>query len=415
MRSSGMGDVIEQIREKYDALRGVMDERMTRLWAAAEARALGRGGGAAVTAATGIRGKRIWLGRRELDQLDSNPPAVKPRKQRIRRAGAGRRPVVADDPQLVVDLESLIDPATRGDPESPLRWTSKSKEKLAAELVALGHRVSATTVGRLLHDLGYSLQAPRKNLEGTQHLDRDAQFEHINKQAKRFQRAGQPVISVDTKKKELVGSFKNGGREWQPQGEPEDVRVHDFIDPNLGKAIPYGVYDVAQNNAWVNVGTDHDTAEFAVQSIRGWWRSMGKKIYPNAKELLITADAGGSNGYRNQLWKKSLQDFADETQLEIAVSHFPPGTSKWNKIEHRLFSHISQNWRGRPLTSHETIVSLIANTTTSTGLRVKAKLDRRRYKLGVKVPRKIMGALAIRPASFHGDWNYKITPRKPQI
>jgi hypothetical protein len=406
-----MSEVVELIREKYEALRRVMDERVTRLWAAAEARAVGRGGVAAVTAATGIRGKRIWMGSRELDELEAEPPSEKPRKQRVRRAGAGRKPLVAMDPELVADLESLIDPDTRGDPESPLRWTSKSKTKLAAELASLGHRVSATTVGRLLHDLGYSLQAAKKNLEGTQHPDRDEQFAYINKQAKRFQKAAQPVISVDTKKKELVGPFKNTGREWQPAHEPEEVRVHDFIDPDLGKAIPYGVYDIAQNDAWVSVGTDHDTAEFAVQSIRSWWRSMGSKAYPDAKELLITADAGGSNGYRNQLWKKSLQDFADETRLAIAVSHFPPGTSKWNKIEHRLFSHISQNWRGRPLVSHEAVVALIANTTTTKGLRVKARLDRKRYPLGKKVPRKVMRSLTVSRARFHGDWNYRITPR----
>jgi hypothetical protein len=406
-----MSEVVELIREKYEALRRVMDERVTRLWAAAEARAVGRGGVAAVTAATGIRGKRIWMGSRELDELEAEPPSEKPRKQRVRRSGAGRKPLVATDPELVADLESLIDPDTRGDPESPLRWTSKSKTKLAAELASLGHRVSATTVGRLLHDLGYSLQAAKKNLEGTQHPDRDEQFAYINKQAKRFQKAAQPVISVDTKKKELVGPFKNTGREWQPAHEPEEVRVHDFIDPDLGKAIPYGVYDIAQNDAWVSVGTDHDTAEFAVQSIRSWWRSMGSKAYPDAKELLITADAGGSNGYRNQLWKKSLQDFADETRLAIAVSHFPPGTSKWNKIEHRLFSHISQNWRGRPLVSHEAVVALIANTTTTKGLRVKARLDRKRYPLGKKVPRKVMRSLTVNPARFHGDWNYRIVPR----
>jgi hypothetical protein len=405
-----MGDM-ERIREKFEVLRHVMDERVTRLWAAAEAMALGRGGAAIVTAATGIRGKRLWLGKRELEEIAASPPAEKPQHQRIRRPGAGRRPLTEVDPTLVPDLESLIDPVTRGDPESPLRWTCKSKAKLADELRAMGHEVSATKVGRLLHELGYSLQANSKTIEGKQHPDRDAQFRFINSRAKSFLRRGLPIISVDTKKKELVGDFKNGGREWQPAGEPERVRVHDFIDPALGKAIPYGVYDVTGNSAWVSVGVDHDTAEFAVQSIRSWWRTMGRRTYPTAGELLITADAGGSNGYRNRLWKKCLQEFADDTGLAISVSHFPPGTSKWNKVEHRLFSHISQNWRGRPLVSHEAVVSLIGATTTDAGLRVRAKLDRRRYPLARKVPRAVMRAIALRPAPFHGEWNYSIKPR----
>src|SRR5262245_6199098 len=375
---------VERVREKFELLRHVMDERVIRLWAAAEAKALGHGGAAIVTAATGIRGKRIWQGMRDLEELAKSPPVEKPQHQRIRRPGAGRKPLTETDPTLVPDLESLIEPVTRGDPMSPLRWTCKSKTKLAEELKAMGHKVSATKVGRLLHQLGYSLQANKKTIEGAQHPDRDAQFRYINTRARAFLRRGLPVISVDTKKKELVGEFKNGGREWMPTGEPERVRVHDFIDPSLGKAIPYGVYDVGDNAAWVSVGVDHDTAEFAVQTIRSWWRSMGLRAYPNAKELLITADSGGSNGYRNRLWKKCLQEFADETGLSIDVSHFPPGTSKWNKIEHRLFSHISQNWRGRPLVSHEAVVSLIAATNTATGLRVKAKLDRRRYSLGKK-------------------------------
>lgn len=407
-----MGNV-ERVREKFEVLRHVMDERMTRLWAAAEAKALGRGGAAIVTRATGIRGKRIWMGLQDLAELAESAPEEKPRQQRVRRPGAGRKPLTEVDETLLTDLESLIDPVTRGDPESALRWTCKSKTRLAAELKAMGHTVSATKVGRLLHDLGYSLQANKKTVEGAQHPDRDAQFRHINAKARSFLRRGLPVISVDTKKKELVGDYKNGGREWRPAGQPERVQVHDFIDPTRGKAIPYGVYDVGDNAAWVSVGVDHDTAEFAVQSIRAWWRSMGRKTYPAADELLITADAGGSNGYRNRLWKTCLQELADETGLAIAVSHFPPGTSKWNKIEHRLFSHISQNWRSRPLISHEAVVSLIGATTTDAGLRVRAKLDRRRYSPGKKISAAHMRSLALRPSRFHGDWNYRLKPRKP--
>jgi Rhodopirellula transposase DDE domain len=405
-----MTNVTDQVRQRFELLRHVMDERVTRLWAAAEARSLGRGGVAIVTAATGIQGKRIWHGQRDLDQIQAVPPEQKPQEQRIRRPGAGRKPLTQTDPTLLSDLDSLVDPVTRGDPESPLRWTCKSKAKLAEELETMGHAISATKVGRLLHDLGYSLQSTRKTIEGKQHSDRNAQFKYINSKAKSFLRRGQPVISVDTKKKELVGDFKNAGREWQPQGEPEKVQVHDFIGDGLGKAIPYGVYDLAENVGSVSVGIDHDTAEFAVQSIRNWWRTMGSKTYPEAMEVLITADAGGSNSYRNRLWKTSLQKFADETGLSICVSHFPPGTSKWNKIEHRLFSHISQNWRGRPLTTFEAIVSLIGGTKTTTGLRVKAKLDRRRYPLGKKVTNAVLSTVRLRPARFHGEWNYRIQP-----
>ena len=406
-----MIDEVERIRLKFELLRHVMDERMTRLWAAAEARALGFGGGTIVTKATGIRSKRISQGQHDLDEIEAAPPADKPRKQRIRRPGAGRKPLTEKDPKLLEALESLVDPVTRGDPESPLRWTSKSAEKLAKELQAMGHQVSPRTVGSLLGDLEYSLQANKKTTEGKQHPDRNAQFEHINAQAKAFHERSQPVISVDTKKKELVGDFKNGGQEWQPKGKPVPVRVHDFVDKKLGKAIPYGVYDIGRNDGWVNVGVDHDTAEFAVASIERWWTSMGRSVYADANELLITADGGGSNGSRNRLWKASLQSFADKTGLAVTVCHLPPGTSKWNKIEHRLFSQISQNWRGRPLISHEVIVNLIAATTNASGLRVKAKLDRRSYQKGISISDETMNHLRLEPDAFHGEWNYTIKPR----
>lgn len=402
---------VEQVRSRFRLLAPIMDERTTRLWAAAEAMSLGAGGMAIVTEATGIRKKRLRAGRLELEAIAERPPTEKPRAQRVRRPGAGRKAVTVVDPTLVGDLDALIDPVTRGDPESLLRWTAKSTRALAGELHRKGHRVSARTVARLLKELRYSLQANRKTVEGAQHPDRNAQFEHINAQAEAFHAAGNPVISVDTKKKELVGPFKNGGREWSPEGEPEDVRVHDFIDETLGKAIPYGVYDVGRNEGWVNVGVDHDTGEFAVASIERWWRTMGIKAYPKTRALLVTADGGGSNGSRNRLWKASLQEFADRTGLTLTVSHLPPGTSKWNKIEHRLFSQISQNWRGRPLVSHEVIVNLIASTTTATGLKVRAKLDKRRYPSGIKVSDKQMKTLAIEKHAFHGEWNYIISPR----
>jgi hypothetical protein len=404
---------IAEIQSRYEALVTVLDERQLRLWAAAEAKVLGRGGIAAVTEATGIRGKRIRAGLRELAALEKVPPPKPPQSQRIRRSGAGRKKLTDKDPDLLRDLESLVDPVTRGDPESPLRWTSKSTAKLAEELRAMGHQVGESTVRHLLkQELGYSLQANAKAHEGADHPDRDAQFEYINAQADAFLRAGQPVVSVDTKKKEIVGDFKNGGREWLPKGEPERVRVHDFLDPQLGKAIPYGVYDVGRNEAWVSVGIDHDTAEFACATIERWWKTMGSKAYPGATQLLITADSGGSNSSRNRLWKRTLQDIADVTGLEITVCHLPPGTSKWNKIEHRLFSQISQNWRGRPLISHETIVSLIANTRTSTGLNVRARLDKGSYPLGVEVTTAEIEGLALDRHDFHGDWNYTVRPRR---
>jgi hypothetical protein len=401
---------IEEIRLRFEALAPVLDERQLRLWAAAEATALGRGGIAAVTEATGIRGKRIWHGRRDLREL-ANAASPLARKQRVRRPGAGRKPLVETDPTVVADLEAMIEPTGRGDPESSLRWTTKSTRELSRALKAKGHTISPQRVGVLLRNLGYSLQANRKRLEGADHPDRDAQFRYIQRRTKEMQRAGQPVISVDTKKKELIGPFANKGAEWRPQGEPVDVRVHDFLDPDLGKAVPYGVYDVSRNEGFVNVGTSADTGAFAVQGIRAWWTHMGRKAYPEAKELLVVADSGGSNGSRNRLWKTELQRFADDTGLHLHVSHMPPGTSKWNKIEHRLFSFISMNWRGKPLDSYETVVNLIAHTTTTAGLVVKARVDRRRYKRGIVVTKERMAQLKVRPRRFHGDWNYDLLPR----
>ena|SRR5437879_10590164 len=404
-------DAVERIRWKYEVLAPVMDERMTRLWAAAEAEALGRGGTVAVTRATGILGKRIRAGMEDLAALRQSPPAELPQEQRIRRAGAGRKPLEQHDPELVKALDALIDPVTRGDPQSSLRWTCKSTRKLAQELTAQGHPVGATKVAELLTQAGYSLQGNRKTREGTQHPDRNAQFEYINRQVKQFQSKGQPVISVDTKKKELVGDFKNVGREWQRKGEPVPVRVHDFLDAELGKAIPYGVYDLLRNEGWVSVGVDHDTAAFAVESIRRWWNRMGRQAYPSATDLLVTADAGGSNGPRVRLWKLELQRLADQTGMRLHIRHYPPGTSKWNKIEHRMFCHITQNWRGRPLESLETIVQLIGSTTTKEGLRIRAALDRRRYAKGIDVPDHDMANLNLRTARVRGQWNYCIEPQ----
>jgi hypothetical protein len=331
---------------------------------------------------------------------------------RVRRAGAGRPGIEQTNPGVKAALEQLVDPLTRGDPMSPLRWTCKSRAKLAATLTNAGWRVSSTTVGRMLHELGYSLQSVRKSREGQSHPDRNEQFEHINATSSSFLRRKQPVISVDTKKKELVGDFKNAGREWQPRATPEKALVHDFPSDAIGKAIPYGVYDMGRNEAWVNVGRDHDTPQFAVASIRQWWKMMGSRAYPDAKELFITADAGGSNGYRSLAWKHELQQFADETRLTIRVSHFPPGTSKWNKIEHRLFCHITQNWRGKPLRTFETIVDLIGATSTTAGLHVKAKLDSRKYRTGIKITKAQRKDLALRPHEFHGEWNYELQPRE---
>ena len=401
----------DQVRAKYARLRDVMDERVTRLWAAAEAEVLGYGGIAIVVEATGLSKNRIRAGLRDLAEQAKNPPGVAARAQRIRRLGAGRPTLVQNDPTLLADLELLVDPVTRGDPESPLRWTCKSKDKLAAELREMGHKISATMVGRLLHgQLGYSLQVVRKTREGKQSPDRNEQFEHINRTATAFMKRGQPVVSVDTKKKELVGDFKNGGSEWQPKREPEPVRVHDFIDKALGKVIPYGIYDTTRDEAWVSVGVDHDTAEFAVATLERWWREMGTKAYPDATELLVTADGGGSNASRSRLWRVQLQRFADSSGLKVNVCHFPPGTSKWNKIEHRLFSHVTQNWRGRPLVSREAVVALIRSTTTKTGLRVKARLDRRQYATGKKVSAADFKRVHLNPHPFHGEWNYVVSP-----
>jgi hypothetical protein len=399
----------ELIREKFQVIRPVLSERARRLWAAAEARSLGRGGLSAVAAATGIARDTVRLGIRELGEPSSESQAVLP-PSRVRHAGAGRKPLTSTDASLLADLRSLVEPTTRGDPRSPLCWTCKSTRRLADELRERGHQVSRTTVHELLERLGYSLQSNRKTREGESHPDRNAQFEYINRQTKLFQRLGQPVVSVDTKKKELVGDFKNGGREWRPKGEPEEVRVHDFQDPALGKAIPYGVYDLTADRGWVSVGVDHDTAEFAVATLCRWWSMMGRPLYPRAAELLVMADGGGSNGSRNRLWKVSLGAMARETGLRIKVCHFPPGTSKWNKIEHRMFSHITQNWRGRPLVSHEVIVNLIGATTTSKGLEIRAELDREAYPKGKKVTDEDLARVKIQPARFHGDWNYTILP-----
>jgi hypothetical protein len=390
--------------EKYSAVSSLLDERARRLWAAAESRAIGFGGDTVVSAATGLARQTIRKGRQELEQgpVKSGP---------IRRPGAGRPTLETRQPGLKAALEQLVDPLTRGDPMSPLRWTCKSKAKLAAALVARGWRVSATTVGVLLHESGYSLQAVQKSREGAAHPDRNEQFEHINAVARDFLERHQPVISVDTKKKELVGDFKNAGTEWQPKGAPERTLVHDFPSDGSGKAIPYGVYDMARNEGWVNVGSDHDTPEFAVASIRKWWELMGQKAYPEAKELFITADAGGSNGYRSRVWKFELQKLADECGLRINVSHFPPGTSKWNKVEHRLFCHITQNWRGKPLRTFETVVELIGHTRTETGLQVKATLDRKKYPTGVKVTKAQMKSLTLHRQEFRGEWNYELRPR----
>jgi transposase len=391
----------------------MMNEKLRRRWAACEAMALGRGGIRAVARETGLSTSTVMRGIREVKaQMPGLAEAIERQDEnRVRAPGGGRRRRVDEDPNLVSDLRKLLEPVTRGDPGSHLLWTSKSTRKLAAELQAQGHQVSHMTVARLLPDLGYSLQANRKTREGKQNPDRDGQFQHINREVRAFQRRGQPIISVDTKKRELVGDFKNGGREWHPQGRPEEVRVHDCRDEELGVAIPYGVYDINQNKGWVSVGIDHDTAEFAVATIRRWWQRMGQRVYPKAKELLITADSGGSNGNRTRLWKLCIQKLADETGLQISICHFPPGTSKWNKIEHRMFCHITENWRGKPLVSRAVIVNLIGHTTTRKGLQIKAAVDTRSYEQGVKVSDEEFATINLTPSRFHGDWNYTISPR----
>lgn len=401
--------VIDAIKRKYTLLRSEFNERSRRLWAATEASELGHGGIMAVARATGLSERTIRRGYRE---LHPRIPARGLSSGHMRRPGSGRKPLEVHAPEVVAALEALVDPTTRGDPMSPLRWTCKSTYKLAQALTNQGHRISHTTVAHLLKTLGYSLQGTRKLQEGKSHPDRDAQFSYINKQVKAFQRAGQPVISVDAKKKELVGDFAHAGRDYQPKGQPERVRVYDFADPVLGKVCPYGVYDLTTNTGWVSVGLDHDTAQFAVASIRRWWINMGRPLYADAHKLLITADGGGSNASRSRLWKAELQGLADETRLCIHVCHFPPGTSKWNKIEHRMFCHITENWRGRPLINHEVIVQLIGNTTTTTGLTIQAELDPHSYPTGIVIPDHQMKELNVSRAKFHGnDWNYIMKPR----
>ena len=394
------------IREKYQMLAPELNERTLRLFAAAEAKYLGRGGITLVARAIEVSRDRISRGLQDLEAEKKLEP------DRIRRPGGGRKKQVEKDPTLRKDLEQLISPYTRGDPESPLRWTCKSVRKLAAELNRKGHKVSHSSVASLLRDMNYSLQSNRKTTEGKQHPDRDAQFNYINQKSRGQQRRGQPVISVDTKKKELVGDFKNAGREWRPQGDPEKVRGHDFIDKELGKVAPYGVYDLTRNNGWVSVGIDHDTAAFAVATIRQWWRKMGRPAYSEASHLLITADSGGSNGARNRLWKVELQKLSNQTGLTITVCHFPPGTSKWNKIEHRMFSFITKNWRGKPLTDRVTIVNLIGSTRTKEGLNIRCELDTNNYPKGIKVSDAQMEKVKLEKHEFHGDWNYTIYPSK---
>jgi len=402
--------VVESVRRKFTALRPVLNERARRHWAATEALELGWGGISAVAEATGLSRVTITSGIEEVKTRQES--LEEPSNVRIRRPGGGRKRLTETDPKLKKALESLIDPVTRGDPMSPLRWTIKSTYRLSEELHRQKHAVGPRTVAFLLREAGYSLQANRKTREGKQHPDRNAQFEYINSQVQLFQKRRKPAISVDTKKKELVGDFANGGREWQPQGQPEEVRVHDFKDKELGKAIPYGVYDMLHNEGWVNVGIDHDTARFATRSIHRWWEEMGSERFPRARHLLVTADGGGSNSHRSRLWKIALQELADEIGLTLSVCHFPPGTSKWNKIEHRLFSYITQNWRGKPLVSRQAIVELIGSTTTRQGLTVRAALDTSTYETGIKVSDAELAKVKLTRHEFHGDWNYTIKPRK---
>jgi len=399
-------EIINDIKVKYNDLKVELDERSRRMWAAAEAKTLGYGGVAAVSKATGIGESTIRIGQHEIEKnyfgKEDGPI------RRVRKKGGGRRLLTEKDNDLIVMLDALVEPSSRGDPLSPLRWTCKSTRKLAQELTLKGHPVSHAKVGQLLAELNYSLQSTRKRMEGKSHPDRDGQFKFIHSKVVEFQNRSQPVISVDTKKKELIGQFSNGGREYQPKGKPEEVETYDFPSLADGKGIPYGVYDMTKNQGWVCVGTDHDTAQFAVHTILQWWYQMGKAAYPDAKELLITADGGGSNGVRNRLWKLELQSFADKTKLDVVVCHFPPGTSKWNKIEHRMFSHITKNWRGRPLTSHEVIVDLIANTTTDAGLKINASLDSKEYPTGIRVTDKEMESINLEKNDLSGEWNYTI-------
>jgi hypothetical protein len=406
------------LEAKFKALASRLDEATLRLWAGAEARSLGRGGVSVVAKVAGLSRTTVYAGLAEIEaaakgksrRKATTQPQAAVGPKRIRAPGGGRKRLVDLDASLLADLDALVEPTSRGDPMSPLRWTCKSTTRLAAELARSGHRVSQRTVCDLLAQLNYSLQSVRKTREGGQHADRDAQFQYIATMVTKFQRQRQPVISVDTKKKELIGDFKNAGREWHPQGQPEQVRVHDFIDDELGKVAPYGVYDLTANVGWVSVGIDHDTAEFAVQSIRRWWLEMGQPMYARAKRLLITADCGGSNGYRVRLWRLQLQRLANEFGLEVQVCHFPPGTSKWNKIEHRMFCHITNNWRGRPLLSRQVVVNLIGSVTTDEGLRVKAALDENTYENGIKVSDTDLAAINLKRDEFHGEWNYRVKP-----
>lgn len=401
---------VAAIRDKYKPLSKMMNEKMRRLWAAGEAKAIGWGGVCLVSEATGLSRTTITTAMKEVENM-RNRRTSSDMTDRIRRPGGGRKMLTKQNPHLLKNLEELLESSTRGDPQSPLKWTCKSTSRLQEELRAHGHQVGVRKVAYLLHDLKYSLQSNRKTLEGASHPDRNAQFEHINNQTRNFQAREQPVISVDTKKKELIGSYRNVGREWHAKGKPKKVLVHDFPDKELGKGIPYGVYDLTANHGWVSVGIDHDTAEFAGETIRRWWFQMGQREYLKATEILIMADGGGSNGSRSRLWKIVLQRLANEVGLKIFLCHFPPGTSKWNKIEHRMFSHITQNWRGRPLTSHEVMVNLIGNTTTKKGLKIKAELDKKQYQVGIKVSNKELAAINIQKDSFHGEWNYQISPQ----
>ena len=396
----------EGIKAKFDALQPLLDERTRRLWAAAEAQAIGWGGISRVAEATGMSQTTVRTGLRELAAGLASAEA-----RGVRRPGGGRKRLTASDPELAAGLERKLDPVTRGDPMAPLRWTCSSAARLAEELRAEGHTVSERSVNRMLHGLGYSLQANRKTQEGKQHPDRDAQFGHISRRVQEFQQQGEPVVSVDAKKKELVGQYRNAGREWRRKGDPEQVQVHDFPDPELGKAIPYGVYDVTANAGWVSVGVDHDTAEFAVETLRRWWREMGRRTYPGAGALLVTADGGGSNASRSRLWKLELQGLADESGLAVSVCHFPPGTSKWNKIEHRMFCHITQNWRGRPLVSREVVVNLIGSVRTKAGLTIQSEVDENSYATGRKVTEQQIKDLSLKRDKFHGEWNYTLSPR----
>lgn len=402
---------IAHAKQRFELISWALDERLKRLFAAAEAKALGHGGITQIAKVTGMARITIHAGLKELES--KTPGSIDLLDGKTRRIGGGRKKLLETSPVILEDLRKLVEPTTRGDPENPLLWTCKSLRNLAIELVAQGYKISHSTVGLLLEKLGYSLQANRKVLEGSNNPDRNEQFELINKKVKEVLSASNPVISVDTKKKELVGQYKNSGKTYRPKGKPEKVKVYDFVDEELGRASPYGVYDIANNAGWVSVGTDHDTSSFAVDTIRQWWHSMGKEKYPEATELMITADGGGSNGSRVRLWKKELQDFANEIGFPIRVSHFPPGTSKWNKIEHKMFCHISMNWRGKPLVSHEIIVNLIANTTTKTGLKIQADLNKNLYPIGIKISDEDFNSINIVRDEFHGEWNYIISPNTP--